>query len=163
MISMKPTSQRQPREAIVGIGIPGCGKTTILKPLAGEKGLLYINADDLREEVTGDPADHSKDRLVWKKLYQKIEDGLKDKGVVVDVTNTKKRDRRQMVDYLKQNGTDKITGYWVKAPLDACLRRNKRRSRVVPGEALSKMQRRLELNPPSVAEGFDELKIIDAS
>jgi predicted kinase len=45
-------------QAIIGIGIPGSGKTTYLKPLAARMGLPYVSLDDIRQELTGDAADH---------------------------------------------------------------------------------------------------------
>lgn len=147
--------------AIIGIGLPGCGKTTILKPLAKVNNLVYINADDIREELTGDPTNHAKDAEVWEELYHRIADGLMGRGVVVDVTNTKLSDRRQMVSFARRNGAKKIEGYFIKAPVETCMERNNKRHRVVPSAALNKMQRRLERNPPSLNEGFDGIEIID--
>lgn len=47
-------------KVIVGIGLPGSGKTTALKPFADKNSYIYICPDDIRAELTGNPADQSK-------------------------------------------------------------------------------------------------------
>lgn len=146
--------------AIIGIGLPGCGKTTVLKPLAKEKKLDYVNADDIRLEVTKDATDHTREKLVWDILYQRVKAALQEKGVVIDVTNTKPKDRKQMTNFCRQNGATKIIGYWVQAPVEVCAARNAARARSVPPEVLCKLSNRLNINPPALEEGFDEIKAV---
>jgi dephospho-CoA kinase len=42
---------------IIGIGVPGSGKTTALKPFAERNTYTYISPDDIRAELTGNAAD----------------------------------------------------------------------------------------------------------
>jgi predicted kinase len=37
---------------ILGIGLPGSGKTTALKPFAEKNGYIYISPGDIREELS---------------------------------------------------------------------------------------------------------------
>lgn len=144
-------------QAIIGIGIPGSGKTTLLKPLAAKQGLAYVNRDDIREELTGDPTNHTREPQVTRLMYQRIAEGLKHKGVVVDATHSKPRDRRTMIEFCRQHGATEIIAYWVNVPLETALLRNRGRERKVPEAALALMQNRLELNPPTPTEGFDDI------
>lgn len=144
-------------KAIIGIGLPGCGKTTLLRPLAKKEGLAYINADDIRKELTGDARNHSKEPVVWRIAHSRIRDGLKSAGVVIDATHSKRKDRARMVSFCRENGAQHIIGYWVKASLKTCMQRNEARHRVVRTEAVNKMYQRLETNSPSIEEGFDEV------
>jgi predicted kinase len=146
-------------KVIIGIGVPGCGKTTLLKPLAEKDGLVYVNRDDIRQQVTGDPTDHSKEKQVTELQNQQIAAALSSgKGVIIDGTYSKRRDRREVIVFCKSHGSAKIIGYWFKTPLDICLQRNKLRQRIVPDEIMQKMYRRLELNPPQQDEGFSEIR-----
>lgn len=144
-------------KAIIGIGIPGCGKTTLLKPLAERGGLAYVNGDDIRAELTGDPRDHSKEELVWQTAFDCIRTALQGKGVVVDATHSKRKDRRKMTVFCREHGAKQIIGYWIKTPIQACLERNEARERIVPPVSIHKMHRRLSINPPTTEEGFDEI------
>jgi predicted kinase len=150
-------------KVIIAIGVPGCGKTTVLKPLAEAEGMAYVNADDVREELTGNPADHSKEVLVWHAIHRRIEENLRKRGVVVDATHSKRKDRRQIIEFCREHGATLISGYWFNTPLETCLERNRVRQRVVPAEVIQKMHRRLVENPPSLEEGFTMiLEIVNA-
>lgn len=144
-------------KAIIGIGVPGCGKTTLLKPLAMKEGLAYINADDIREELTGDARDHTKELLVWRTAYDRIKEGLESRGSIVDATHSKRKDRLKMIRFCRQHGAQHIIGYWFKTPLEVCTQRNRSRQRIVPVQSIERMHARLEINPPSKEEGFDEV------
>lgn len=144
-------------KAYVGIGIPGSGKTTLLQPLAAKEGMEYVNRDDIREELTGDPINHTQEPRVTKLMYQRIAEGLKKNGVVIDATHSKLKDRRTVIEFCREHGATEIIAYWVNVPLDVALQRNQGRDRKVREEALALMQNRLELNPPTLAEGFDKI------
>jgi predicted kinase len=144
-------------KVIVGIGVPGCGKTTYLKPLAQKLGLAYINSDDIREELTGSPADHGQETEVWGLVHRRIKDALQVKGAVIDATYSKKIDRVQLIKYCKVNGAKEIIAYWFNLPLETCLERNRQRDRIVPEIAVNKMYNRLTLSPPTLDEGYSEI------
>lgn len=145
-------------KAILAVGLPGCGKTTILKPLAEEKGMVYVNADDIREELTGDPRDHTKEPAVWAEVYRRTRKGLQDSGAIIDATFTKRRDRREMIQFCSKHGATEIIGYWIDTPTDICKVRNATRHNPVPNEVIDKMANRLLLNPPKIEEGFTSIE-----
>lgn len=144
-------------KAIIGIGIPGSGKTTTLKVLAQQERLLYINADDIRQELTGDATNHTKEPEVWRLAYERIKTGLQEYGVVIDATHSKRSDRVRMTTFCRQHGAKHIAGYWFDTPLAVCRQRNRQRDRIVPDAVLTKMHRQLADTPPSNDEGFDEI------
>lgn len=144
-------------KVIVGIGVPGCGKTTYLKPLAKELKLEYINPDDIRQEFTGDASDHSEELQVWNTVHTRLVETLKNRGAIIDATYSKIRDRRHLINLCKQNGATEIIAYWFNAPLETCIKRNAKRERVVPEPAIATMYNRLQLNPPTKEEGFTEV------
>lgn len=144
---------------IVGIGIPGCGKTTYLKPLSRELDMSYVNPDEIRQQLTGDPADHSQEVLVWNKVHEFISQHI-ERGVIVDATYSKRRDRHELIKLCRKGGAQQIIAYWFDVPIEICQSGNAGRDRVVPKEALIKMQSRLDANPPSTEEGFTEIKVL---
>ncbi len=145
-------------QVIVGIGPPGCGKTTLLKPLAEKFGYTYINGDDIRQEITGDPTDHTREPIVWRIARANIKQALdNNQGVILDGTYSKPKDRRKIIEYCRQHGASQITGYWFNLPLKTCFERNRQRGRIVSEDVISQMYNRLQLNPPALEEGFDEI------
>lgn len=144
-------------KVIVGVGVPGCGKTTYLKPLARELSMEYINPDDIRQELTGDAADHSREVQVWKTVHSRLIEALKNRGAIVDATYTKVKDRRQLIELCRQNGGKEVIAYWFNVPLKTCIERNAKRQRIVPEHVVIKMYNRLKLNPPTKQEGFNEV------
>lgn len=144
---------------IIGIGIPGCGKTTYLKPLASQRGMQYVNLDDIRQELTGDAGDHSQHSRSIALFYERIAAALIRGGVVVDVTSAKQRDRRELLRFCRTHGATLITGIWFDVPLATCIVRNSSRTRQVPTPVLEKMHGWLIATPPTQAEGFDDLQI----
>ncbi len=143
--------------AIVGIGLPASGKTTTLKQLATEKGAAYICADDIREQLSGSAKDHSRNDDAWSIIYRKIEAALLEgHDVVVDATNAKVKDRRQMARFCSNLGA-KTIGYWFVTPLRVCMRRNQARKRVVPDRAMRRMDYCLRSAPPDLSDGFSKI------
>ena len=143
--------------AIVGIGIPGSGKTTVLKKMADSRGAAYICPDDIRLEFTGDPNDQTRNEEVWIETYRQIHAQLDaGKDVVIDATNAKQPDRVKLVAHC-QLKADQVHGMWFATPYDLCLTRNKKRKRRVPDFAIGLMAGLLEACPPTEAEGFDEI------
>lgn len=144
-------------KVIAGIGVPGCGKTTYLKPFAGAKGMVYISPDEIREELTGDARDHTREVDVWRIVHERLKEALADKDVVVDATYSKARDRRELIDRAREAGADEVIAYWFDTPIGTCIERNRGRSRVVPEIVIANMYRRLRSNPPTTEEGFDRI------
>lgn len=146
------------RRVIIGIGLPGSGKSTVLKPLAAELGAVYVCPDNIRTEVTGDPADQTRNAFVWKLAYDRLERALKTEGLAVfDATNANGADRRKLVK-LCASRADVVEGLWFDVPLMVCLERNRSRARVVPDEVIGRMYYQLKRDPPTLEEGFSNLE-----
>ena len=143
---------------IVGIGIPGSGKTTVLRAYAEDRGLTYISPDEIRAEISGDARIQSDMRLVWKTAYERMGSALKEgRDVVFDATQYKPEDRRDFTEKARQYGAAEIVGVFFDVPLVVAKERNARRERVVPEHALERMHRLLEKQPPRLEEGFTSL------
>lgn len=150
-------------KAIIGIGIPGSGKSTVLSRLSEETGAIYVSTDQIRQELTGSEADQSRNKQVIELMYQRAHEAL-DAGedVIIDATNAKKPDRLRLIAHCRMKA-DEVIGIWLVTPNAVSFQRNRARVRVVRDSALQSMARSLRENPPSLDEGFDELLRVDAS
>jgi predicted kinase len=149
-------------KVIMGIGIPGSGKTTILKRFAEENKYTYICPDDIREELAGDASDQSKDRDVWGVANARLRESY-DKGntIVFDATFADKFYRKMFLDGLREHGVNNIQALYVDIPLETALERNSQRDRQVPEVIIKKMNQSLMDVPPKIEEGIDSLLVID--
>lgn len=148
--------------AIIAIGIPGSGKTTVLKPLAERYGLTYINRDDIREEMLGDARDQSQNKAVWEEANRRTVASLAHStGVVLDATFVESWKRKDMISFLHEAGASPIVGVFADVPLEVAKERNQGRDRVVPDDVLEWMHKKIQSEPPSLEEGFDALIGLD--
>lgn len=147
-------------KAVVAIGVPGSGKTTMLKSFAAKEGLTYINADDIRQELTGDARNHQHEGRVWALAHKRIVSALAGAGVVVDATHARRRDRVQMIRFCREHGAKTIIGYYFAISPETCKKRNAQRPNPVPDAAIDRMARFLSDQPPATSDGFDELRVI---
>ena len=151
-------------KVIVGIGIPGSGKTSVLKNFADKYKYDYVCPDDIRFELTGDAGDQSRNGDVWPIANSRLAESL-DAGrtVVLDATSAKLVDRKKLIRLAREHGVDKIFGVYVDTPLEVAKERNldKIRDRVVPEHIIDDMYQNLENNPPSPEEGIDMIVTLD--
>jgi predicted kinase len=145
------------RLAVIGIGLPGSGKTTVLREIEAEHAVVYVCPDDIRLALLGDATNQEHNREVWAEAYRRIHAALDASGnVIVDATNAKLDERQDLIRHCRQKASH-IVGVWVIAPYETCLRRNRERERRVPEFAIGCMAGWLEARPPSEADGFDRL------
>lgn len=128
-------------EMIIFIGIPGSGKSSFYKENFFTTH-LRINLDMLRT------------RNRERKLLQYCMDTSM--PLVIDNTNVKKEDRAKYIQ-LGKAYRFRIKGYYFRADLALCLKRNRQRTgrEKIPDKGLLAMYKQLE--PPLPSEGFDAL------
>lgn len=150
------------KKVILGIGLPGSGKSTVLKAFAERNGYAYVCPDDIREELTGDAADQSRNAEVWSEAHTRTQEFLaSDQSVVVDATFTQSQRRKEFLDFVRECGADKIQGVFVDVPLETALERNAGRDRVVPEDVIYRMDRELNRPQPELTDGFDSIFRLD--
>lgn len=136
---------------IATIGIPGSGKTTYIKTLIAT-GLVesvrgHICPDDIREELTGDMSNQSKNEDVFKLTKQRLQEAVaaakKDGGVVFyDATCYNEKNRsivREVIDEFSLKPHVDYEWHYLNVPFNECAERNEQRDRVVPKAVLGRM------------------------
>jgi len=145
------------------IGLPASGKSSYIKHVLSEvKNHTVICPDDIQAELTGDSANQSMNRRVWQLAYERAQQALISGEVLVfDATNANQSERIQLIKFLRSvMGSDgHIQGIYLQTPLDICLARNVKRSRIVPEASMVRMNTQLLANPPKIEEGYNQLYV----
>jgi len=132
-------------ELILLIGVQGSGKTTFYRERFFDTH-VRISRDMVKTR-------HRERVLVDACLAAK-------QAFVVDNTNALKATRAEYIALAKAAGF-RVTGYYLRTDLRAALERNSRRTagQAIPPAGVASTFKRLE--PPSMSEGFDELRLVD--
>lgn len=133
-----------PLEMVVLTGIPGSGKSTLVKSRFPEH--RRINLDTLKTK--------SREGV---EMIHAIETS---ENIVIDNTNTTARGRKRYIDIAKAFGI-KVRSIYLKCPLEIALARNRSRQgkERVPDFVVKIYNKKLE--PPTLDEGFDSCEVIE--
>jgi predicted kinase len=149
-------------KVIIGMGIPGSGKTTFLKELSRERGCEYISSDDIRTELSGETSDMTKGDSVWLEIKKRgliaLEEG---RDVIIDAVFSNPQIRQEILGFFKENYNAEIQGIYIDTPLEIAEERNAGRERVVPNNVIVEMKKQFIDFPPDAREGFDTIFILD--
>ncbi len=147
LISKFALEEAAPEEKVMYImrGLPGSGKSTQARALAGANGVIYSTDDFFMEgnDYKFDPskivANHGKNQERAKKA---CEEGIS--PIVIDNTNTQKWEARSYVQFAKENGYTvkfvEATSAWSRDPEELA----KRNLHGVPREGIENMLKRYE-------------------
>lgn len=157
------------KEVWMPIGIPGCGKSTYLRNAAAFKNSTFIGLDLVRQELTGNMGDVSKDAQVREIVKDRLRQALvsdrpETDTIVLDATFLNAKNRKPYLDIVKTLGKDVILRVFeFSATLDICLERQKKRARQVPVEIMNQLGRLFSSFKAEEAEGLQfERKVIPA-
>jgi predicted kinase len=132
-------------ECVILIGLPGAGKTTFYRQRFAAT----------HRHISKDLRPNASSREAWQRrvLSEALSEGA---SVVVDNTNPSVADRAAIIGVARAHGA-RVTGYVFDVTTREAVARNaERRGRQrVPNVAIFTIAKRLE--PPTAAEGFDEL------
>ncbi len=119
---------------VVLCGPSGSGKTTWIDSNAADYDV--VNLDSIRGELTGDPADQSKNGTVRQLSKERLKESLRaHRNVVWDASNLR-RDFRSLPIQLGYDYKAFVTLVVFQTTLSEVLSRNKSRARQVPEEAI---------------------------
>lgn len=144
--------------AIMSVGIPGSGKSTVMHDIAARLAIPVLSTDGIREEITGNPADVSHDALIPEIMDEKAGDILgAGESVIIDATHTNPEVRRLQIQRCRELGAVAVIGFLIDVPFEIALERNEARERKVPRFVLDNKYAELVENPVTIEDGFDRL------
>lgn len=140
-------------KVFVMCGVPGSGKSFAAQNLATVGGYKVISSDAIRAELYGDESIQGKPSEVFEAFYKKAHEAISQgSGVILDATNIKRKDRRKV---FAEFPSETIVAVIVNTPLETCIERNAKRSRVVPEHVIRRMWNNFEV--PTMEEGFNSI------
>ena len=149
---------------IMLIGAAASGKSTAAPKIAAEhQNAVILSTDKMRAELYG--AEHIQGYWpdIEALLYKRIKNAIKqNKNIILDSTHYKKEYRAKIIkefswDILGANSSE-FSAYYFNYPFALIYSRNKHRARRVPFEVLAAMYEHLKNAPPTLAEGFKNIK-----
>lgn len=127
------------------VGVPGSGKSTFAKEkiLKENENTIYVSRDEIRFSYIGcNDAYFAKEKDVFRDYIDKIQAGLDEgKNVIADATHLNIKSRHKLLFSLHLNDNIDVVTFYMKTPLDVCLKRNQKREEKyrVPEDVIRKM------------------------
>ncbi len=149
---------------VMGIGLPGAGKTEVLKPLSEEFDpiALYLSRKAVQNMVLRDQPDAyqlpstSFNRKTWTRLYSNAGEYLRAGGsVIVDATHTSEKRRQLSVIQYHQRGAVAVIGAYFSISHPSMALERLQIS--MHGNSFTSMVEDLKRKPPSLSEGFSDI------
>lgn len=141
---------------IIGMGLPGAGKSKVLKEFCDKYGYEYISVDEVREKFGLTRGQPSTERE-WDDIRSRTIEQYK-AGSTVVVDGTFLGDvRKRFIDFARENGIRKIQGLLIDTPEEIAWKRNLSRETKTPREVFDNRLDNLKKYPPEIAEGFDSM------
>jgi predicted kinase len=146
----------------VMIGISGSGKSTYAdliykRMVLKNEPVVIVRTDDIREELTGNASDQSKNAEVFKLAHKRLEESLAvGMSVIFDATNLSTDDRAPIIKVAKKYNA-RTVAIVMKTPMQVSIDRNRSRTRVVPTPVIWRQYNRFKI--PSTGE-FDYVESI---
>lgn len=112
-----------------------------------------ISSDEIRRLLADDPRDQSIHSRVFATIRYLVRQRIAIGRSVtyVDATHLTRWERRPYIQLARRCGC-KLEALYFDVPIEVCIRRNGKRDRLVPEQAIRDMAARLE--PPTKQEGF---------
>jgi len=147
---------------IISIGLPGSGKTCLLKSFAERYGYEYTGVDQVKESY-GLNRNNSATEREWDDMRQQIVENAKNnKTLVVDVSFLMSTAYRQkFISFARENGFKKIQGLFVDTPAELAWERAESREVKISRAAFDNKVAILKNLPPDINDGFDSLFTTD--
>lgn len=143
-------------KVVIMAGVPGSGKTTTVKRKIEESNevALHLSSDALRKEMYGNLKEGNSteaNKAVFKEMKKRLGEVVKLKSydtVYYDATNTSRKRRRIMYNYIKEIDSDvEVQIYYISVPLYYLKMANEQRpeEEQVPESVLLKMYKNIQV------------------
>jgi predicted kinase len=150
----------------VAVGIPASGKsfwweTAVSKKLLPPPSSKRIHIDIIRNDLSGDVNDHSKDDLVNKIALSNLKNFLINGMPIIyyDDLNID-RSKRLELNKISKEYDYKTTAIIFDTPLQNCIQRLKKSTKKIPLELLENYSKILKENPVDYDEGWDDIIVV---
>ncbi len=144
--------------AVLPVGVPGSGKSTAMSALANTIDIKKVCPDDIRQKLTGNSADQTKNKEVWETTHREVGEFLGlGQSVIIDATHVAKEQRVEAVEMYKGFGATAVIAIVFDVDLATAKARNASRQRVVPTHVIDRMHKTLLRYPVTSGDGFDEI------
>lgn len=106
---------------VIPIGISGSGKSRLWDKVFKDKDFVRVCPDNIREALTGDISDQSKNKEVFEKVDEYIDVYIRyNMNIFYDATNLSTKLRKKFVNKIKNKKNVEEIEYWV-LPADVDL------------------------------------------
>ncbi|HEX8815852.1 MAG TPA: AAA family ATPase [Terriglobales bacterium] len=154
--SVPAAPARPPKGVVVlAIGLPGSGKSAWFK----RNNITPLSSDLLRALLFDDATEQRFQDLVFSNLRSMLKARLVARRPMnyVDATNLTPQERQGWIKLAKDYNYE-VQAVFFDVPIEVCLERNARRSRVVPEDAMRRMAGKLKA--PKFEEGFAKITVV---
>lgn len=148
------------------VGIPASGKSfwwemAVSKKLLPPPSSKRIHIDIIRNDLSGDVLDHSKDELVNKIALSNLKNFLINEMPIIyyDDLNIDRSKRSEIIKISKDYNY-KTTAIFFDTTLETCIKRLKKSTKKIPLELLETYSRILKENPIDYDEGWDDIIVV---
>lgn len=149
-------ASRPPKGVVVlAIGLPGSGKSSWFK----RHNITPLSSDLLRALLFDDAGEQRFQDLIFSNLRSMLKARLIARRPMnyVDATNLTPHERHSWIKLAKDFGYE-AQAVFFDVPVEVCLQRNQRRSRVVAEDVMRRMAGKLK--PPTFEEGFSKITVV---
>lgn len=134
----------EPRTIYCIVGCSGSGKSTFAKYFNQNCGIPILSSDSVREEVTGDENNMSKDSVVWKIIHERAERMAREGSFIFDATNLTHKSRDFLLKIAARQGAH-IKYIYLDVILPTAKRQNRQRKRQVPDDVIEAQFKKISL------------------
>jgi predicted kinase len=140
---------------ILAIGLPGSGKSSWFK----RHKITALSSDLLRSLLFDDVNEQRFQDLVFSNLRSMLKARLIARRPLnyVDATNLTPQERHGWIKLAKDFQYD-VQAVYFDVPLELCLERNQKRTRVVAEDVVKRLSAKLK--PPTFEEGFTKITVV---
>ena len=155
-VQAAPAAARPPKGVVVlAIGLPGSGKSSWFK----RHNINPLSSDLLRALLFDDATEQRFQDLVFSNLRSMLKARLIARRPLnyVDATNLTPHERHGWIKLAKDFGYE-VQAVFFDVPVEVCLQRNQKRSRVVAEDVMRRMADKLKA--PTFDEGFSKITVV---